>query len=101
MEKSNANAGRMRLPPALIMYSAIWLTSGTSECSRWRITILTASMSAEIGWLMRLEAGREDVADKVKPTRKTTKAEKKRKQHEKKQNRQRVWANMRGLLLKF
>jgi hypothetical protein len=26
------------LPPALMMYSAIWFTRLTSECSRWRIT---------------------------------------------------------------
>jgi len=50
---------------ALMMYSAIWLTRLTSECRRWRITVLTASMSVAIDWVMLFCCAGGVAADKA------------------------------------
>src|SRR5450830_139836 len=55
----------MRLPPAPMMYSAIWLTSATSECRRSRMTAFTASMSAAIDWARAFWCGVGRAADKA------------------------------------
>jgi hypothetical protein len=63
----STNAGRMRLPPAPMMYSATWLTSGTSECRRARMTLLTTCKSAAMNSVTELLEAVCRAADKAKP----------------------------------
>jgi hypothetical protein len=46
---SSSRAGRSRLPPALMMYSEIWLISITSDARLCRMTRFTCSMSLAMG----------------------------------------------------
>ena len=51
---SSTNIGRKRLPPLLMIYSAIWLTSATSECRDCRITLSTLRISSAMHELIML-----------------------------------------------